>query len=73
MCSLNHFDTIPRRQSRHDDPAWRRDHPVMARLGAFADRVAGYCGTHSAGYIWPVPITGYRRVLQVDSARSSRL
>ncbi|MGN8199010.1 hypothetical protein ACS8Y6_10055 [Salinisphaera sp. RV14] len=35
------------------DRQWTSEHPVWARIGAFMERVAEFCGTHAAGYIVP--------------------
>lgn len=36
------------------DRQWAIAHPIWARVGRFMERVAAFCGTHSAGYISPV-------------------
>ncbi|HET7313868.1 MAG TPA: hypothetical protein VFJ08_05910 [Salinisphaera sp.] len=33
---------------------WAAAHPVWARLGATLDRLAGFCGSHNAGYVSPL-------------------
>ncbi|WP_423823535.1 hypothetical protein V5738_06125 [Salinisphaera sp. SPP-AMP-43] len=36
------------------DRQWVSEHPVWARIGDFMERLASFCGTHSAGYVAPV-------------------
>ena len=38
------------------DRQWLSEHPTWARVGAFMERVATFCGTHSAGYVAPTSI-----------------
>lgn len=33
---------------------WASEHPVWARLGAMFEQLAGFCGSHSAGYMSPL-------------------
>lgn len=33
---------------------WAAAHPVWARLGAVFESLAGFCGSHSAGYVAPL-------------------